>query len=267
MMMRTAFVSVLLLAGCSNGSPASTVSSSTASHSAASTASAATTTPPASKTTAPLHKRSGGAPPQVASCTAIAGMPSGAAAVTTAPVDFDGDNIADTFRVYRVGAIWHARAEIANVGVNDAIVSGQGPSMTAIGGATINNDAKQEAWIKVGSGASTDIVSFFVFRQCALQRVRLNNTPAVFPIGASLTHADGLQCYGFNVGIEVFTTNSNDGMTYAGHSKIYTINLSGAAPILVLGATAPQSGTSPPGGPAFDALSTFRCDNLGPSIP
>lgn len=194
-------------------------------------------------------------------------MPSGATAVTTAPVDFNGDNIADTFRVYRVGAIWHARAEIANVGVNDAIVSGPGPSMTAIGGATINNDTKQEAWIKVGSGAPTDIVSFFVFRQCALQRVRLNNTPAVFPIGASLTHANGLQCYGFNVGIEVFTTNSNDGMTYAGNSKIYTINLSGTAPILVLGATASQSETSPPGGPAFDALSTFRCDNLGPSIP
>jgi hypothetical protein len=156
---------------------------------------------------------------------------------------------------------------MANVGVDDTVVSGPGPSMTAIGGATINNDPTQEAWIKVGSGAPTDIISFFVFRQCHLQRVLLNNAPAVFPIGASVTHADGLQCFGFNVGIEVFATNSNDGMTYTGTSKIYTINLSGPAPTLVLGATAPQSETSPPGGPAFDVLSRFTCDNLGPSIP
>ena len=137
-------------------------------------------------------------------------MPNGASAVTTAPVDFNGDGVADTFRVYRVGAVWHARAAISNVAISDVVVSGPGPSMTAVGGATVNNDLRQEAWIKVGSGASTDILSLFVFRQCALQRIRLNGTPAVFPIGASLTHADGLQCFGFNVGIEVLTTNSND---------------------------------------------------------
>ena len=42
-------------------------------------------------------------------------MPGGATAITTAPVDFNGDNLADTFRAYRVGATWHARARIAGV--------------------------------------------------------------------------------------------------------------------------------------------------------
>ena len=77
-------------------------------------------------------------------------MPNGASAVTTAPVDFNGDGVADTFRVYRVGAVWHARAAISNVAVSDVVLSGPGPSMTAIGGATVNNDLRQEAWIKVG---------------------------------------------------------------------------------------------------------------------
>jgi hypothetical protein len=251
----------LLILAASCGSGGNTTARSTT------TTTSTTTGAPTSSTTAPPTTNRSGGPPQVASCTAIAGVPSGATAVTTAPVDFDGDNTPDTFRVYRVGTVWHARAEIANFGVNDQVVSGSGPSMTAIGGATVNNDATQEAWIKVGSGASTDIISFFVFRQCQLQRVLLNGVPAEFPIGASVTHADGLQCFGFDVGIEAFATNSTDGMTYAGNSKIYTIDLSGAAPTLVLGTTAPQSETSPPGGPAFDNLSRFGCDNLGPSIP
>lgn len=234
----------------------------------ASLASTSAATPlPTTKATVSPAKQSGSPAPQVASCAPIGGMPSGATAITTAPVDFNGDGIADVFRVYRVGAVWHARADIGTAAINDVVVAGAGPTMTAIGGATVNNDSRQEAWIKVGSGASTSIVSFFVFRQCALQRIRLNGTPAFFPIGASLTHADGLQCFGFNVGIEVFSTNSNDGMTYAGTSKLYTINLSGSTPVLALGATSSQSETNPPGGPAFNALSKFHCDSLGPSIP
>lgn len=138
--------------------------------------------------------------------------------------------------------------------------------MTAIGGATIDNNASQEAWVKVGSGASTDIVSPFVFRQCQLQRVELNGAPAEFPIGASLTHAEGLQCIGPNVGIERFDTTSSDGSTYTGTSETFTIDLSTPAPSLVAGATTPVSESDPPGGDPFERLSRFRCDGLG-NIP
>jgi hypothetical protein len=187
-------------------------------------------------------------------------MPSGAANVTTAPVDFDGDGVPDTFVVYEDGATWHARAEIGGDGVDDKVVSGPGPLMSAIGGATIDNNTTEEAWINVGSGASTDILSFFVFRQCQLQRVLLNNAPAEFPVGASVTHADGVHCFGFNVGVESVTTTSTDGFTYTGTSTIYTIDPS--APLLVTGSTAVQSESDPPGGPAFALLSSFQCDNL-----
>lgn len=269
-------VAALTLTGCGTDStqmatrPAPSTTAETTAPPTPTTTAETTPGPTASRPTpaqGPVKSKSSGSSQQVASCPTVGGMPSGATAITTAPVDFNGDNVADTFRVYRVGATWHARAQIAGVAVSDVVVVGQGPSMTAIGGATINNDTKQEAWIKVGSGSSTDLVSFFVFRQCGLQRVRLNNSPAAFPVGATVMHADGIQCYGFNVGIEVFKTNSTDGITFTGTSKIYTINLSGAAPTLVLGATATQSESNPPGGNAFDVLSRFTCDNLGPSIP
>jgi hypothetical protein len=260
-------VVALTLTGCGTGSTQTTARPAPSTMAETTPSPTASTAPRPIPTQGPVKSKSSGSSHQVASCPTVGGMPSGATAITIAPVDFNGDNVADTFRVYRVGATWHARAQIAGVAVSDVVVVGQGPSMTAIGGATINNDTKQEAWIKVGSGSSTDLVSFFVFRQCGLQRVRLNNSPAAFPVGATVMHADGIQCYGFNVGIEVFKTNSTDGITFTGTSKIYTINLSGAAPTLVLGATATQSESNPPGGNAFDVLSRFTCDNLGPSIP
>lgn len=186
--------------------------------------------------------------------------------ITTAPVDFDGDGSPDLLTVYQLGSSWHVRAEIAGAAVDDEIVFGAG-AMTAIGGATVDNDPFEEAWVKVSAlGASTDTIGVYVFRECDLQRVLLNDAPAEFPIGASTTYADGLQCFGFDTGIEVFTTTSTDGITYTGNSMLYTIDLSGPAPILVLGATASQSESNPPGGPAFQALTMFNCDTLS-NIP
>lgn len=145
-------------------------------------------------------------------------------------------------------------------GFDDEVISGSGPTMAALGGAKVNGDASEEAWVKVGEGSSTAIIGFYVYGQCGLRRVLLTGSPAEFPIGTTVTHADGLHCFGFGTGIEVFSTDSNDGVTYAGHSTIYTISLSG--PSLVLGATANQSESSPPGGPAFNNLSTFGCGSL-----
>lgn len=187
--------------------------------------------------------------------------------ITTAPVDFDGDGVNDVLRIYQQGGAWHVRAEIGGTAIDDDIVVGAGP-MTAIGGAMVNNDSSEEAWVKTSAmGASTDTIGLFVFRDCDLQRVLMNATdPAEFPIGASTMHADGLQCFGFGVGIEVFTTTSTDGITYKGTSKIYTIDLSGTNPVLTLGATASQTESDPPGGPTFEALSKFSCGSLS-NIP
>jgi hypothetical protein len=114
--------------------------------------------------------------------------------------------------------------------------------------------------VNAGQGASTDILTFFVYQNCKISQIHLNGSAALFPVGASTTHAQGVSCFGFNKGIEVFDTTSTDGDTYSGTSKIYTIQL-GTPPELNLGATAAEKEDSSQGN-AFTALSTFHCGNL-----
>lgn len=194
-------------------------------------------------------------------CPPVAAIPPGVTAVTTAPVDFNGDGTPDVLRVYQAGATWHARAEVAGTGIGDLVLTGPGPTMTAIGGATVDAFQPEEAWVKVGSGSSTDIIGLLMYRDCKLQRVELNGSPAEFPVGVSATAADGVACFGFDTGIEVFTTTSTDGVTYTGNSNLYTID-QGSSPLsLVLGSTAAQSQTTSDGA-SWDALHTFNCDSL-----
>ena len=206
-----------------------------------------------------------GPPPTDPPCLPVADVPAEATDITTAPVDFDGDGAPDVLRVYRVGGTWYARAEVAGVGIGDLVLTGPGPAMTAIGGATVDAVAPEEAWVKVGSGSSTDIIGLLVYRDCMLQRVELNGSPAEFPVGVTATAADGVSCFGFDTGIEVFTTTSTDGVTYTGSSSLYTIDQGTSPPSLVLGSTAAQSQTTADGA-SWNALHTFNCDSLS-AIP
>lgn len=197
-------------------------------------------------------------------CEAIGPMPTGATNVTNAPVDFNAAGVTDQIRVYQLGTVWRVRATVDGSPVADDVLSGPGPAMTAIGGATVDGYPVEEAWVKVGSGSSTDIIGLLMLLDCDLKRVELNGVPGEFPIGATATAADGLGCYGFDVGIEVFTSTSSDGVTYTGTSQIYTIDVTGPNPVFVLGATANQSEANP--SPGFTGMSTFNCDSLN-TIP
>lgn len=202
-----------------------------------------------------------GPEPTDAPCPPVPAVPPGATDVTTAPVDFDADGTPDVLRVYRVGAVWHARAEVGGVGLSDVVLTGPGPSMTAIGGATVDGIPPEEAWVKVGSGSATDIIGLLVYRDCTLERVQLDGVPAEFPVGVTATAADGVACFGFDTGIEVFTTTSSDGVTYTGNSNLYTISYGTTPASLVLGSTAAQSQTTADGA-SWDQLHTFNCDSL-----
>lgn len=199
-----------------------------------------------------------GPPPADEPCPPVPDVPDGATDVSTADVDFTADGTSDNLRVYQVGGVWHARVEVAGVGVSDVVLAGSGP-MTAIGAATLDGAPQQEAWVKVGSGSATDILGLLVFRDCTLERVTLEGVPAEFPVGVSATAADGVACIGFNTGIEIFTTTSTDGVTYTGSSSLYTIDYGTTPASLTLGSTAAQSQTTSDG-PAWDSLHTFDCD-------
>lgn len=198
-----------------------------------------------------------GPEPTDAPCPHVPDVPDGATDVSTADVDFTADGTADNLRIYQVGGVWHARVEVAGVGVSDVVLAGSGP-MTAIGAATVGGVPQREGWVKVGSGSATDILGLLVFRDCALERVTLEGVPAEFPVGVSATAADGVACFGFNTGIEIFTTTSTDGVTYTGSSSLYTIDYGTTPASLTLGSTAAQSQTTSDG-PAWDSLHTYNC--------
>lgn len=205
-----------------------------------------------------------GPEPPAVECNPVGPVPGTATDVTTAPIDLDGTAPAETLRVYFDAGVWRVRVEAGGVGLQDVVLAGPGPTMSAIGGASVDNIPFDEAWVKVGSGSATDIVGLIVFRDCTLHRVLLGDDPAEFPVGITGTAADGVACFGSDTGIEVFTTTSADGVTYTGTSSLYTID-PGTPISLTLGATANQSQTTSDGS-SFTTLHTFQCDSLN-TIP
>jgi hypothetical protein len=193
-------------------------------------------------------------------CVVPQPLPEGISDETTAPGNFDGDGSPDVLRVYRSSGAWHARIEIGGNPVADVVLAGSGP-MTAVGGASVDAVPVDEAWVKVGTTPGKDVLGLLTLLGCELHRVSLEGTPAELPVGGTSTTADGVACFGFDVGLEVFTTTSTDGVTYTGTSSIYTIDYGNVPPTLVLGSTAAQSQTTSDGA-SYDALHTFQCDDL-----
>ncbi len=64
-----------------------------------------------------------------------------------------------------------------------------------------------------------------MFRDCELQRPTLDGEPFEVPVGASIRNAAGVSCFMFDQGIEVFDTQSEDGITYTGESQLYTLDV------------------------------------------
>ena len=218
------------------------------------------TVAPTTTTPAVTSPTSGSKTATAPGCPSVGSAPAGATNVSTANVDFDGNGVADTLRVYLLGSDWHARGVKGGVAFDDEVIDGPGP-MQAFGGAKINGDVTQEAWVKVGQGGNGDILSFFVYGQCKIRQVRLNGAPANFALGLGPTATAGASCFGSGVGLTLVDTTSTDGVNYSGTSKLYKLSL-GPPPSLALVQTSSETGSNPPGGPAFDALSSFHCGNL-----
>lgn len=74
----------------------------------------------------------------------------------------------------------------------------------------------------VDHGASVDVVSLFIERDCALQPATIDGGPAAFPIGGTVTHGDGLVCKDDR--FQVLTASSDDGVTYQATSTTYRLD-------------------------------------------
>jgi hypothetical protein len=131
-------------------------------------------------------------------CTEAPPAPGEALDLTSLSTDLSGDGLDDELATYAVPSEnqWHIRISYGAGGSVDEAIEGSSLVAAArpIGGHDIDGDERAEAFVTVGSGASTILVGLYVVGDCGLSRVTVEGFPAVFPVGATVGNASGLRC-------------------------------------------------------------------------
>ena len=84
------------------------------------------------------------------------------------------------------------------------------PGIDALGGADVDGDGSDEAWVMIGSGASSQLVSLFTFDDCGGRVVTEGGDPAVFGVGGSVTNLGGVQCSGSELIVRMASSDTGD---------------------------------------------------------
>lgn len=156
---------------------------------------------------------------------ALPALPIEATAISsTLDADYDRDGVVDTFTTYLLGATWMARLELTDGDGDEATVEGTDvlTEVRPIGGHDLNDDGVPEIFVSVGAGAATQLVGLFGVDGCALHRINLGGTAAVFPIGATVANVSGITCEGAGDLDRVFAS-TNDGTNYEGGSEPFSL--------------------------------------------
>ncbi|MDJ0952801.1 MAG: hypothetical protein QNJ81_03910 [Acidimicrobiia bacterium] len=202
-------LAALLIGACGGDAEPTTTSSAaaaTTSQPPATTTTVATTTTtqaPATTTTQPVETTTTTTsttttttvPPSV--CPLPAALPDGTLTFAGGSGDFDGDGNEDALLTYQASPdMWRVRIVFADGGGADAaIVEGMDFSPPQpIGGHDVDGDGADEAFLTVGSGASTAEIGLFDIATCVASRITTGGVPAIFPVGASVGAVSGLSC-------------------------------------------------------------------------
>jgi hypothetical protein len=178
--------------------------------------------------------------------------------VTRATGDFDGDGARDDLVVYggQSPTPWHARVVLA-YGYAADIPIGNDVVGRALGGFDIDG-GEDEAFVVVGAGAATTLVSILTMRDCDLAVVQMpGGFDAVFPVGATVGAQSGLECFPGD-GIAGYEQTTSDGTTYEWQMRRF--GLSGVD--LVLRATEERTLQSPADDDVIFRVGTFECGPL-----
>ncbi|MFH1331213.1 MAG: calcium-binding protein [Actinomycetota bacterium] len=146
--------------------------------------------------------------------------------LTTAAADFDGNGVDDTLSVWKQGATWMAHiATDGGFGTPYVLPTNQYEPARAIGGYDLNGDGADEAFLLVGTGASSQIVGVYSLWEavgspvtgfsCGLVPVVFSPIPAEasFVVDAGLFQQTGLQCRRHSV-LREFRQDTADGTVY-----------------------------------------------------
>lgn len=174
---------------------------------------------------------------------------------TALDADYDGDDAADTLSTYLTPLGWTLRLELTGGTGSEVLISDADLLAFAVplGGFDLDDDGTPEAFVTVGTGATTTLVGLYRVDGCALQRVSIGGAPAVFPIGASVGNVSGLSCDGAGDLDQLFASSS-DGITYEGGNEPFELDGS----TLVAGPGDSATFTAEEAG----ALATIDCGSL-----
>jgi hypothetical protein len=173
-----------------SATPATTQPPTTLPETTATTASPETTTTVETPTTTTL-------PTSV--CPVPVALAEGTASYPGVAADFDGDGAADELLTYQAGPDeWRVRVIFADGGGADAAIVDAEDFVPPrpIGGFDIDEDGTAEAFVLVGSGASTALMGFFEIEDCVATRITADGVPAVFGVGGSVGSISGISCPG-----------------------------------------------------------------------
>jgi Ca2+-binding RTX toxin-like protein len=195
---------------------------------------------------------------------------------THAPGDFDGNGTTDTLYVWGFGSDW--RAQIQTDGGYGAQIDLPTTDLAeAVGGHDVNGDGVDEAFVKVGSGAYTDIVGLYTLYEpegwpaigfsCGMRAVTFPGVPAEaqFAIGASLMNGSGLACQA-NGTLREYQQTTADGTHWAQtrYDYSYTPGFGVSSPTLETPAWSMVSLTLPADSAAIYQGSDLTCGSLSP---
>jgi hypothetical protein len=206
--------------------------------------------------------------------------PENAIRVSQAPGDFDGDGTPDTLVVYGTGtddapAPYIVRVELGNGNgsVETAIVDAATDpiqNVKALGGSDVSARAGRpddgsgaEAFVAVGSGASTFLVGLYQLTACHLVRLASagGSTPAEMPVGGTVTHLSGVRCESTSDGARLVqvSAESTDGVTYTTSQQPFDVTDGKLVP-----ASPPVAGTLSGNDPDLPRFSGLDCSGVSP---
>jgi hypothetical protein len=231
------------------------------------TAGTATTSTSTTSTTAPT------------TCTADP-RPTTAIRVSQAAGDFDGDGTPDTLVVYGTGtedapAPYVIRIDLGagHGSVETTIVDAATDpiqNVKALGGSDVSarsgrpdDGSGAEAFVAVGSGASTFLVGLYQLTACHLVRLATagGSTPAELPVGGTVTHLSGVRCDTASGGARLVqvSAESTDGVTYTTSEQAFDVTDG-----KLVAASPPVAGTLGANDPDLSRFSGLDCSGVSP---
>ncbi len=133
---------------------------------------------------------------QAGACPALAAVPSPLEVVDDV-ADVDGDGTTDQLTTYRSAAgPWHLRAALASGGGADVTIApATAVAVAVLGGTQVDGVAGDDVLISSASAPTGATVSLVRFGTCELiPTQRMEGATAAFPVGATDTLAQGLEC-------------------------------------------------------------------------